>query len=181
MGAEGGAFDWLSRWRDVCRCCWPVLACRAGRWCWGPSLARRVDALQAKIIVLLQRERRRAHEDSNAFCLRRARRAKGDAWRAGLWSEAVARRVCSWREHAERDNAGRGSWASRALVVRDAAWLRARRRQCGSASVLAGRTDTRVNGLGYVRERWESSTDAAAAFVDAQIAAKRQDAQRRRR
>ena len=180
-GRRGKGLDWLSRWRDVCRCCWPVLACRAGRWCWGPGLAKRVDALQSKILVLLQGERRRAHEDINAFCLRRARRAKHDAWRSGLWSEAVARRICSWRDHVARDSAGRGSWAARAVAVRDAAWLAARRRQVGSASALAGRTETRRDGLGLVRVRGETSVGGAETYVDRQAAARRCDARRRRR
>ena len=178
-GRRGQGLHWRQRWSDVQRCCWPALAMRTGKWPWSDALGRRVDALQCRLLVFLQRERRHDGEDINAFIFRRARRAKASAIELGLWSYAVAKRVATWKQHCFRDTASRGSWAVAALEWRNAAWLQDRRRQSSSRSIFAGRTDTRVAGGGFVRPRWETTVDDAARYAD-RVDVQRQAIQRTR-
>ena len=85
----------------------------------------------------------------------------------GLWSERHCDRVVQWDEHLHRSVNWR-TWAAQLQDVRGDDFLQAKRLEHNSTSALAGRTGTRLPGLGKVQVRWADGVRFAKAHLDAQ-------------
>ena len=104
------------------RCCRPQLDFRNTRWPPTKELCSKQNALQRKLISILQGTRPDAEEDVHTFCDRRRRLAAAAARRRGLWAQRHVDRCLAWKQHllAERNKA---SWPATLLCVEDEVYL----------------------------------------------------------
>ena len=104
---------------------------------------------------------------------RRAHIARLVGAKLGMWSELWARKVIDWHEHSIRGDAY-DSFVSRALAIRDNNWLISRRlsyvAENGAPDARrtprAGRTGTRLSGLGKVQIRWEVGVQTVQVLLN---------------
>ena len=111
---------------------------------WPPSaqLEGDIDRLQRKMVSIFTRVERLLGEPDERYYRRRVRHV-GDLCRTdGLWSALHGRRVIAYHDHMLRDE--NDAWTRLLQQTCDAACLQMRRLAFGSASVFAGRTDTRL-------------------------------------
>merc|ERR1712062_613159 len=119
--------------------------------------------------VLILGERPLPCEDLGVFCRRRARRARAECQRQGLWSKLWFNRVIKWDDHMTRHPE---VIATMFRNYRDKSWLQMRRATFANSwsrrerpwTVLAGRTGTRA-APGFVAQRWQSGVEYARARI----------------
>ena len=144
-----------------------MAAYRMSRWPPQTQIAHEIDSVQAKMCAIILGLRPFPFEDLPAFFRRRARAARAECRKQGLWSEMWFKRATSWDEHLSRHP---DIIATMFRDFRDSGWLQMQRANfankwsCRSRSwtVLAGRTGTRT-APGYVAQRWQSGIELARA------------------
>ena len=130
--------------------------------CWPPQaqIARELDDVQAKMSALILGLRPRPGEDIAVFCRRRARAARAECRKQGLWSDLWFSRAVAWDSHMTRHP------ETMATIFRnyhDSSWLEQRRSPFANVwslrqrswTMQAGRTGTRA-APGFVAQRWQS-------------------------
>lgn len=142
------------------RCVAGVAAYRMSRWPPQAQIARELDSVQAEMSALILGLRPRALEDIAVFCRRRARTARAECRKQGLWSDFWFSRAVAWDKHMTRHpdiiatmfrNYHDSSWLERCRAIYANAWSMSQR----PWTTQAGRTGTRA-APGFVAQRWQS-------------------------
>ena len=132
----------------------PVIAYRMTRWPYQLTAAKRLDALQRRMISIVLNVRMQAEETPDVFTRRRGRLAARYQLRMGSWSGLWAQAVVSWDAHLKRPT-NCTSWASKVLHIRSPAELAERRADTGRPQCRAL--------AGWVCTRWHESVHRAAS------------------
>ena len=122
----------------------------------------REDALQRKLISILQGERMKPGEDLNDFFARRKLVAGKVATKRGKWSHRHIKRCLTWNEHLQRDR-NAASWPAMLLNHRDADYLEALRALRDPAGRRRG-TGTRTI-FGAPAARWQEALRAVSKRI----------------
>ena len=102
-------------------------------------------------------------EDPANYVRRRGRIARGHCHRQGSWSNLWFTRAIAWDGHLDRPLNG-NTWSAVLQNFRGKEWLMQRRASHASASLFAGRTNTRAMH-GHVATRWHDGADYARSHV----------------
>ena len=137
----------------------PLLDYRASRWPPQQQVALEVDTLQRRMVAICLRAPRQPGELFGDYHRRRSREAAAQCRRFGTWSARWFQRAIAWDDHLRRAR-NSSSWPAKLLRYHDAAWLQTFRLMASSASVLAGRTNTRLCP-GKVHVRWDNGVHLA--------------------
>ena len=150
--------DLRTKLRDMDRKVLPILEFHAAWWTWSAALTNKVDAVQRRMVALLERVRIQAGEDINRYVRRRGRQAAATCRAQGLWSCRLERRMAAWIAHTWRGHMA-SSWSSRACRWRGHKWYALQRLRAGSVSMFAGKLGMRI-GAGRPRTRWHDGVVA---------------------
>ena len=134
------------------RCARPVLTSHATTWPLTKELLTRMDRLQNKAIKSTLHFPRDPLDNDTQFHSRLNHHIRSLTAKDKKWSSVVTGLQGKWNEHLRRHP---GSLPSRLMAWRDEDWLANQRLQRGLTSV-AGRTGTRLPGLGTVHKRWQT-------------------------
>ena len=145
----------------------PQLDFRCSRWPPQKQIADELDTLQRNMTAVLIRTPRLEAEETNDYFRRRRRIARNLCIENGLWSKRWFSRSLKWDQHLARP-LNRHSWPAQLREYRGREWLMERRMsfapsvasRTSSASILAGRTDTRAV-RGKVHMRWHDGIEFA--------------------
>ena len=145
------------------RCCRGILTYRAARWTTTKTLIDGIDGLQRRLVCWALRDRPAPGDDVQAFMMKKARRAKTLAEQHGTWSRLVRQKQVQWRDHLLRHP---DLWAAKLFKhhINQEKLLHMRSTRQGTST--AGRTATRIRGLGHVHRRWHDCVDDAMAFLN---------------
>ena len=138
-----------------------------GRWPYQKTIAVEMDALQNRMVAIIQRLPRHSEDSIESWWRRRCRQARLTCARIGNWSILWAKRVLAWHKHVQREES-RGTINSMLLEFHNDEWLWHRRAafvpengsQSTRLSVIAGRTGTRASS-GPRQPRWEQGVSLA--------------------
>ena len=136
----------------------PIISFRCTRWPWTKTRARRLDAVQRKMIYIVLGIQKYATESPSEFAIRKNRFVSREIGKEDKWSVLWAKRVVSWSEHVSRNTAG-ACWSSAIAHFRDAADLASRRAQNSS-----GRPQVRISA-GFTSKRWYESAEECKAYM----------------
>ena len=139
--------------RQLDRCVRPLLDFRCTRWPPVADQLRQEDALQRKMLCILQRVQPKQDETFEAFCQRRRALSTRLASKRGRWSDRHIKRCAEWREHLQREH-NLDSWPAQLLQFNDAQWLGIVRavRKCAARQGTGTRTSA-----GAPQARWEEA------------------------
>ena len=117
------------------RCCRPQFDFRNTRWPPTKELRAKENALQRKLIGILQGTRLIAGEDVPTYLDRRRRLATAVAQKRGLWGQRHVDRCLAWREHLLRER-NQASWPATLITLEDEVYLETLRvlRPCGTGT-----------------------------------------------
>ena len=149
-----------TRLQSMQRTVTPVIEFRCSRWPFTLTLARRLDAVQRKMIAIILNVHMLSTETPESFVKCCGRLAASHQRQIGSWSRRWAKRVCDWNDHIRRDR-NAACWSHMLLTVRSPDEL-AQRRQ------VHGRPQTR-RFPGWCHARWTESVGSAAYHSQANI------------
>ena len=137
----------------------PLLRFWCPAWSCCQSLAKRLDAMQRRMIATIQRVPRVPCESDHSYFSRRSRLTTSTCQRMGLWSRLHGSCVISWSDHVKR-HPSESHWPAVLLDYRPPSWFADRRLALGSSSSQGGRTGTRATAGGVAR-RWADGVQYA--------------------
>ena len=142
------------RLKLVGRAVLPLLRFRGARWPPSPSLARKLDSMQRRCIILAQNLPRHTDEPMETWARRRSRTAARHASHEGLWSKTQIKLTQSWLEHVERER-NKINVSSWIFPWKNQQWRAQRRLAMGSPASHSGRLASRR--VSHVNIRWEDA------------------------
>ena len=150
----------------------PILTFRCCLWPYVETVAKEIDAYQAKMLSWLMDVHPEPGEDIGEFVRRRCRRANTLTESHGRWSLAWAKSCTSFDGHVSRNTSGR-LWPALLKPLRDRTWLMEKRAsfapansiRANSWNAFAGRTNTR-RAPGGVATRWEDGVVNASLALE---------------